>query len=334
MKAWQIAEFGIDQLQHMDCPDPEPGPGQVLVRMKAWSLNYRDLMVVRGEYNPKLRRPIVPLSDGAGEVVACGSDVTRVAPGDRVAGAFMQKWIDHEPDEAALRSALGGSIDGVAAEYVVFDESGLVRLPEYLTYEEAATLPCAGVTAWHALVTEGQVGACEWVLTQGSGGVSVFALQFAALMDARVVATSSRPEKLERLRAMGAEAGVDYKTTPDWDKAAREITGGSGVDHVVEVGGSGTLTRSMRAVRPGGKIHVIGVLGGNDEIAFVPLLMRNLRLQGILVGSRAMFEEMLGVMDAHEVRPVVDRTFSFGELPQALHAMAEAQHFGKIVLSA
>jgi NADPH:quinone reductase-like Zn-dependent oxidoreductase len=302
--------------------------------MRAWSLNYRDLMVIRGEYNPKMRRPMVPLSDGAGDVVQAGPGVTRVRVGDRVMGAFMPRWIDGEPDEAGMRSALGAGIDGVAAEYVVLHEDGLIHLPEYLSWTEAASLPCAAVTAWHALVREGHVRPEEWVLTQGTGGVSLFAVQFAKIMHARVIATSSRDEKLKRVRSMGADEVVNYATTPDWDKAVREITKGRGVDHIVEVGGEGTLAKSMKAVRPGGSIYTIGVLSGGGKISFVPLFMRNVRLQGIFVGSRAMAEDMLRAMTAHEMRPTIDRVFGFSELRDALRYMEKGGHFGKICLRA
>lgn len=332
MKHWSIPEFGLDKLTLSERPDPEPGEGQVLVRAHAWSLNRRDLMVVRGEYNPRMRLPAVPLSDVAGEVLKVGPGVTRVHPGERVAAAFMQKWIDGEPDEAALRSALGGGLEGVAAELVVLDQEGVVRLPDYLSYEEAATLPCAAVTAWHALVTEGHLRPDEWVLVQGTGGVSIFALQFAKLMKARVIATSSSEDKLRRLREMAAEATINYLDVPEWHKAARETTGGRGVDQIVEVGGSDTLPKSMSAVRPGGKIHVIGVLSGLGGINFLPVFMRNLRLQGIFVGSRTMFEDMLRAMAAHELHPVIDRVFPFGALPEALGYMETGAHFGKVVV--
>jgi NADPH:quinone reductase-like Zn-dependent oxidoreductase len=298
MRAYEVREFGIEHLALVERPEPAAGEREVVLRMRAWSLNYRDLMVIRGEYNPKMRRPMAPLSDGAGEVVQVGLGVTRAKIGDRVMGAFMQKWIDGEPDETGMRSALGGGIDGVAADYVVLHEDGLIHVPEYLSWVEAASLPCAAVTAWHALVSEGHIRPEEWVLTQGTGGVSLFALQFAKIMRARVIATSSRDEKLKRARSMGADEVVNYSTTAEWDKAVREITKGRGVDHVVEVGGEGTLAKSMRAVRPGGNIYTIGVLTGRGDISFVPLFMRNIRLQGIFVGSRAMAEDMLRAMAA------------------------------------
>jgi NADPH:quinone reductase-like Zn-dependent oxidoreductase len=301
--------------------------------MRSLSLNYRDLMVVRGDYNPKLQLPMTPLSDGAGEVVEVGPDVTRVKTGDRVMPIFMQKWIAGEPDEAALRSALGAGLGAVAAEYAVFDEEGLVHMPEHLSWDEAAALPCAGVTAWHALVTKGHVRPDEVVLLQGTGGVSVFALQFAKLMKARVFMTSSSEEKLARVRDMGADGVWNYKENPDWDKGARDFTGGRGVDQVIEVGGSGTLGKSMRAVRPGGTIHVIGVLAGRADINFVPVFMRGLRLQGIFVGSREIFEDMNRALSGHDVRPVVDRVFPFEEIAEALRFIDSGGHFGKICVA-
>jgi NADPH:quinone reductase-like Zn-dependent oxidoreductase len=297
------------------------------------SLNYRDLLVVKGLYNPKLPLPLVPLSDGVGQVVEVGPGVTRVKPGDRVAGIFMQTWIAGEPTEAKSKSALGGGGTGVLAEQVVFHEDGLVHVPEHLTDEEAATLPCAAVTAWHALVTEGRVQAGDSVLIQGTGGVSLFALQFARLSGARVIATSSSDAKLERVRQLGASDGINYKTTPDWDKKVRELTGNAGVDHVVEVGGAGTLGRSLKAVRMGGRISLIGVLtGGGGEVNPVPALMKNVCLQGIYVGSREMFEAMNRAIALHKLRPVVDRVFPFAEAAQALRYMESGAHFGKIAL--
>jgi NADPH:quinone reductase-like Zn-dependent oxidoreductase len=296
-------------------------------------VNYRDLLVVKGLYNPKLRLSMVPLSDGAGRVAAVGEGVTRVKTGDRVAGTFMQKWVAAELTEAKARSALGEAIEGVLAEYVVFDQDGVVQVPEHLTDVEAATLPCAAVTAWHALVTEGGVKAGDTVLTLGTGGVSLFALQFARLSGARVIATSGSDDKLARARALGASDGINYKATPDWDKRVRELTGGVGVDHVVEIGGAGTLPRSLRAVRAGGRLSLIGVLtGGGGEVNLLPVLMKNIRVQGILVGSREMFEAMNRAIALHRMRPVVDRVFAFEEAPEALRYMETGAHFGKIAI--
>ena len=334
MKAYELpSSFGIDNLVVVDRPQPRPGPGQVLVRVRACSLNYRDLLVVKGQYNPKLRFPFTPLSDGAGEVAEVGEGVARVKPGDRVAAAFMPKWIGGDLTEAKMKSSLGGGGPGMLAEYVVLDQEAVVSVPVHLSDEEAATLPCAAVTAWHALVTEGHVKAGDVVLVQGTGGVSLFALQFARLNGARVIATSSSDEKLKRVREMGASDGINYKTTPDWDKRARELTGGEGVDHVVEVGGAGTFGRSLKAVRLGGRVSMIGVLtGGSAEVSVLPILMKGMRVQGIYVGSREMFEAMNRAIALHQLRPVVDRVFPFAEVREAMHYMESGAHFGKVVI--
>ena len=333
MKTYELqARFGIDALALVERPQPRPGPGQVLVRMRAFSLNYRDLMVVKGQYNPKLRFPFIPLSDGAGEVAEVGAGVTRVKPGERVAGAFMPAWVGGALTEAKSKTALGGGAPGVLAEYVVLDAEGVVPVPAHLSDEEAATLPCAAVTAWHALVVEGQVKAGDVVLVQGTGGVSLFALQFARLNGARVIATSSSDDKLKRVRELGASDGINYKTTPDWDKRARELTG-EGVDHVVEVGGAGTLGRSLKAVRMGGRVSLIGVLsGGSAEVTVLPILMKGARVQGIYVGSREMFEAMNRAIALHGLRPVVDRVFPFAEVQEAMRHMESGAHFGKVVI--
>jgi len=334
MKAFELKEkFGIDSLTITERAKPQPGPGQVLLQMEAWSLNYRDLMLVKGTYNPKLRLPCVPLSDGAGTVAEVGAGVTRVKPGDRVTGIFMQQWIAGEPTEAKGRSALGGGGPGMLAEYVVLHEDGVVQAPEHLTEEEAATLPCAAVTAWHALITEGNLKAGDSVLVQGTGGVSLFALQFALLSGARVIVTSSSDAKLERAMKLGASAGINYKTTPEWDKAVRQLTHDQGVDHVVEVGGAGTLPRSFRAVRMGGRISLIGVLTGNTaEVNPTPILMKNIRVQGIYVGSREMFEAMNRAIGLHKLQPVVDRVFPFADAPAAFRYLESGAHFGKVCI--
>lgn len=333
MRVYEIQEhFGLESLKIAERPRPSPGPREVLIKMRAASLNYRDLMVVKGMYNPKMPLPRVPVSDAVGEVVEIGEGVTRLAPGDRVAAIFMQTWLDGEVTEAKARSALGGAVDGLLAEYAALHEDGVVRVPEHLSDEQAATLPCAAVTAWHALVTEGGVKAGDVVLVQGTGGVSLFALQFATLLGARVILTSSRDEKLETALAMGASDGINYRTTPDWDKRVLELTNGVGVDHVVEVGGAGTLGRSLRAVRMGGRISLIGVLSGTGEVNPIPILMRSVRVQGIFVGSRAMFEAMNRAIALHRLQPVIDRVFPFDEAVEALRHMESGAHFGKIVI--
>ncbi len=334
MQAYQITAFGFESLQRVNLPDPQPGPGQVLLEMKAWSLNFRDLMMAKGHYNPKLKMPATPLSDGVGQVMEVGPGVTRVKVGDRVAGAFMPKWIAGEIDEAKARSALGGGgPDGMLAERVVISEEGVVHVPEHLSDEEAATLPCAAVTAWHALVGEGRLKSGDVVLVQGTGGVSIFALQFAHLAGARVIATSSRDEKLARAIALGASDGINYTSTPKWEDRVRELTGGVGVDYVVEVGGAGTLTQSMKAIKPGGQISLIGVLtGGAGQINPLPILMRNIRVQGIFVGSREMFEAMNRAIALAKLKPVVDRVFPFDDAVAAYRYMESGAHFGKVCI--
>jgi NADPH:quinone reductase-like Zn-dependent oxidoreductase len=331
MRAYEIqGGFGIEALTLTERPEPKPGPGQILLKLRAWSLNYRDLLVIKGAYNPKLRLPMIPLSDGVGEVAVVGEGVTRVKPGERVAGIFMQKWLEGEVNEAAGKSALGGALPGLLSEYAVLQEDGVVQIPAHLTDEEAATLPCAAVTAWHALVTEGRISSGQTVLIQGTGGVSLFALQFARLAGARVIATSSSDQKLERVRSLGASEGINYRSTPAWEERVRELTGGVGVDHIVEVGGAGTLGKSLRAVKMGGQISLIGILAGVGEVNPLPVLMKNVRLQGIFVGSREMFEAMNRAIVLHQLRPVVDRVFGFADIKDALRHMESGAHFGKI----
>jgi NADPH:quinone reductase-like Zn-dependent oxidoreductase len=334
MRAVELRDrFGIDSLHVVETPDPAPGPGQVLLRMKAWSLNYRDLMLVKGQYNPRLRFPFVPLSDGVGEVTGVGAGVTRAKVGDRVAGCFMQGWIAGEVTDAKAKTALGGAIPGVLAEQVVLQEEGVVHVPAHLTDAEAATLPCAALTAWHALVAEGQVKPGDSVLVLGTGGVSIFALQFAKLAGARVIATSSSDAKLERVKKLGSDDTINYKQTPEWEKRVRELTGGVGVDHVVEVGGAGTLGKSLAAVRTAGRVYLIGVLAGGGDVNPLPILMKNIRVQGIFVGSRAMFEAMNRAVALHQLRPVVDRVFPFTAIQDALRYLEGGAHFGKIALT-
>jgi NADPH:quinone reductase-like Zn-dependent oxidoreductase len=333
MKVVEFASFGLDGLTVTQRPEPTPGPGQVLVRVRAVSLNYRDLMTVEGKYNPRQKLPLIPLSDGAGEVVAVGGGVTRVKAGDRVCGIFAQRWIGGEPTPAARGSTLGGPGDGMFAELVALSEEGVVIFPEHLSFEEAATLPCAGVTAWNAVVVQGQVKPGDTVLALGTGGVSLFALQFAKAAGARVAITSSSDEKLERARALGADFTVNYKSEPDWEKAVLGWTGKAGVDQVVEVGGAGTLGRSIAAVRVGGTITVIGVLAGaSTELDVRSVLMKGVRLHGVFVGPREMFEAMNRAIAAHQLRPVVDRVFAFEDHRAAFELMARGGHFGKIVI--
>ncbi len=334
MQAWEITEsFGLDHLRLVDRPDPEPGPRQVRLAIRARSLNFRDLLMVRGKYNPRQPLPLVPLSDGVGEVTAIGEGVERVKVGDRVSPIFAQRWIAGTPSRTELRSTLGGPLDGTLREAMVCDEEAVVHVPAHMTDVEAATLPCAALTAWSALVTQGALAAGQTVLVQGTGGVSVFALQIAKLLGARVIATSSSDEKLERVRALGADETLNYRTTPEWGKAAKALTGGEGVDHVVEVGGAGTLDQSIRAVRPGGAISLIGVLaGGAAPVNLTPVLMQNIRIQGVLVGHRQAHEALNRALGQHALRPVVDRVFPFAEASAAFEHLASQEHIGKVCI--
>ncbi|HVW08586.1 MAG TPA: NAD(P)-dependent alcohol dehydrogenase [Bryobacteraceae bacterium] len=334
MKAWRFSTaFGLENLESIELPDPVPGLGQAVVRVRACSLNYRDLVVSRAGYGKAVKPPLIPLSDGAGEVMAIGEGVTRVKPGDRVAAIFMQGWIDGPPDDAGAATALGGSINGMLAEQVCLNAEGLVHFPDHLIFEEAASLPCAAVTAWHSLFDSGGLRPGQTVLVLGSGGVSVFALQFAKQAGARVIATTSgRDGKEDRLRSLGADAVINYRTTPGWDRAARDFTDGAGVDHVLEVGGAGTLPLSLKSIRRGGHIAVIGVLAGGGEIDPRFLFIKQARVHGIYVGSRRMFEDMNRAIAASRMRPVVDRIFDFDDVRAAYEYLESGAHFGKVCI--
>ena len=335
MRAYQLPKVGagIDALTVVDRPVPKPLYRQLLVKVAACSLNFRDLSIVRGRYHMQARDNVVPLSDGAGEVVEVGPGVLRVKVGDRVAGAFFQRWPGGEPGPHTAASALGGPIDGVLAEYAVLEEDGVVRLPEHLSFEEGATLPCAGVTAWSAIMHHGKLVAGQTVLLQGTGGVSIFGLQLARMMGITAVITSSNDAKLERAKALGAACGINYKATPEWDKAARAFTGGRGVDQVLEVGGAGTLVRSFGAICVGGKISIIGGLsGGAADFNAGLIFSRRANVQGIGVGSTQMFEAMNAAIAANGVKPVIDCVFGFKEAQAAFRHMEAGAHFGKIVV--
>jgi|RhiMethySRZTD1v2_1073278.scaffolds.fasta_scaffold01685_11 NADPH:quinone reductase-like Zn-dependent oxidoreductase len=334
MKAVTISgAFGLDNLRLEERPEPRPRPGQVLLRMRAASLNFRDLRMIEGVYNPRQSLPLVPASDGVGEVVALGEGVSRVKIGERVSPIFAQRWIAGAPTVAELRSTLGGPLDGTLAELVAVDAEGLVHVPEYLSDVEAATLPCAALTAWNALVTLGKVRPGDSVVTQGTGGVSIFGIQLARLLGARVIATTGSDDKLERLRELGASDVINYKKDPDWGKTARALTDGRGADLVLDVGGGTTLAQSIRAVRPAGHISVIGVLAGvAADLNVLPILMQGLRLQGVFVGHRHSFEAMNRALAQHRLKPVVDRVFALEETRVAIEHLKSGQHFGKVCI--
>jgi len=333
MKAFEIRDsFGVDSLKLVERPDPSAGPGQVLLKMKAFSVNYRDLLVVNGvgRWKPPLGR--VPLSDGVGIVAATGNGISRVKVGDRVAPIFYPKWLDGRVATEKMGQALGGAAaDGVLAEYTLFDEAGLVHIPAHLTDEEAATLPCAGVTAWSAVIPLGHIAPGDSVVVLGTGGVSMFALQFARFLGARVIVTSSSDQKLVRAKELGAAAVINYKTEPDWPKAVMELTDGLGADYVVDTVGG--LKAALAAVRLGGTVAFVGLLIGlTSEVDLVTFMGKCARVEAVDVGSREMFEAMNKAIAFHAMRPVVDRVFGFSELREALNYLRETRHFAKVCL--
>jgi NADPH:quinone reductase-like Zn-dependent oxidoreductase len=327
MKIYMVAKgsTGFDGLKRDERDEPKPGPGQALVRMRAASLNFRDLAILSGKY---IRGPVtqdtIPLSDGAGEVVALGEGVRAIRVGDRVVATFNQ---------GRPPNALGSPLDGVLREFATFDEDGLLKIPQHMSFEEAATLPCAGVTAWHALMYGKILRAGETVLTLGTGGVSIIALQLAKIAGARVIITSSSDEKLERARRLGADEVINYKEHPDWEKRVLELTDGQGADHVVELGGVGTLPHSYQAVGVGGEIALIGVMTRPEgDLAPYPLMFKGATLRGIFVGAREHFEGLIRAAAVNELRPVIDRTFGFEESVEAFQYLKSAKHFGKVVI--
>jgi NADPH:quinone reductase-like Zn-dependent oxidoreductase len=335
MRVYELPKFGagIEGLRMAQRPDPKPGHRQVLVKIAACSLNFRDLGIVRGTYRMPAPDNVVPLSDGAGEVVEVGPDVRRVKVGDKVASCFFQRWPGGEAAPDVHASALGGGIDGVLSEYAVLEEDGVVKLPAHLSVEEGATLPCAAVTVWHAMMEHAKLIGGQTVLLQGTGGVSVFGLQLANALGVQAIVTSSSNEKLARAIQLGARLGINYRATPDWEKAAMEFTGGRGVDQVVEVGGAGTLAKSFGAIRVGGKISMIGNLSGPATELNPGLIMaRRANIQGISVGSTQMFEALNRAIAANVIKPVIDKVFGFAEAPAAYRHMASGAHFGKIVI--
>jgi len=337
VRAYQIGpNFGLDNLTLQDLPSTPLTTHQVRVRVRAVSINYRDLLMVRGHYNPKQPLPLTPCSDAVGEVIEVGSEVEAYKVGDRVASCFFQDWSARPVprDANSIRSTLGGPLPGVLGQEVCLQERGIVHAPATLDDAQVATLPCAALTAWSALVTQGNLQAGDVVLIQGTGGVALFALAFAKMLGARVIITSSSDEKLERAKALGADETINYVSEPEWGRVARKLSGGLGVDHVVELGGAGTLTQSMAAVRAGGHISLIGVLaGGAAKLNLTPILMRNIRVQGVLVGPRSDFEAMNRAIAHNGLSVVVDKIFPFDEAPAAFEHMAGATHFGKICIA-
>jgi NADPH:quinone reductase-like Zn-dependent oxidoreductase len=334
MKAIVIdGEFGFDHLKSVDRPEPKPRRGEIVIRTSAVSLNYRDTDMVAGTYPFKFPLPLVPTSDGVGTVVAVGDGVTRAKIGDRVLGTFWQSWIAGDFDQTESVGQLGGSMDGMLQEFVSLDQEGIVHAPEHLTDEEAATLPCAALTVWQALVTEGRLKAGETVLVQGTGGVSIFALQFAVMFGARSIVTSSSDAKLEKARKLGATHTINYVKTPVWHPDVRRLNGGRGIDHVIEVGGPDSFMQSLQAIRLGGQIHMIGYVGSKTgEMNPLEILYRRAVVRGIPIGSRESFEHMNRAIALHQMRPVVDRVFPWMEARAALQYMREGKHLGKIVL--
>jgi NADPH:quinone reductase-like Zn-dependent oxidoreductase len=334
MKAMVMGGLGITNLALRDLPDPTPGPGQVLVRLRAASLNFRDILTLDGKYGSfQKRENLILLSDGAGEIVELGAGVSEWKTGDRVVGCFFPHWKDGEPQERLLRDALGGLVDGVACQYRVFGRDEILAIPKQLDFIEASTLPCAALTAWNAVREVAQVGPEDIVLTQGTGGVSLFAVQFAKAAGAVVIATSSSEEKLGRLRALGADHGVNYRDDPEWGKTARKLSNGRGVDLVVEVGGAGTIKQSIRASRLGGTIAMIGVVSGAAQELNLPLITMNfLRVAGVSVGNHRQFADMLRAIGQHAIKPVIDRVFPMTELAEALAWLQAGRHVGKVCI--
>jgi NADPH:quinone reductase-like Zn-dependent oxidoreductase len=336
MRVFQIEDdWGMDHLRLSTRPEPTAGPGQVVVQMKASSLNYRDLVVPNRSYGSHSGNlPLIPVSDGAGVVVEVGSGVRRVAVGDRVCPTYFQRWVSGEPDLERLTQSLGGPIDGTMTEYMCLSEEGICKVPSHLSDIEAATLPCAALTAWSALVTCSNTRPGDRVLIQGCGGVALFAVAFAKVLGAHVTVISSSEERIERVRQMGADATINYRSTPEWAKATREITAGRGYDLVLELGGEKTLPQSLRCIRPGGTVAMIGILSGSAMTASLGLIItRQVRMQGVTVGHRDGFEAMLRAIEQHRLKPVVDRVFAFEELKEAMSYLQSGAQFGKVCLA-
>lgn len=324
--------FGYERLRSIEAPAPSPGPDQVLIRMAAASINYRDLVSVKGQ-DRSIRLPYIPLSDGAGEVIAVGAKVTRAKPGDRVMPIFFQRWLAGDLTAEARASRLGSPLPGVLAEQVVVDGEGVVRVPEHLSDEEASTLPCAGLTAWNAITGYGGTKPGDTVLVLGTSSVGLFALQFAKLAGARVILTSSTDEKLARAKALGADQVINYRTTPDWSRTVRALTDGNGADLVIELGGAETLDNSLKAVRPSGRISLIGIVSGaTAKLDLISVVTRNVRMHGVTVGHRESFEAMARAIAQHRMRPVIDRVFPMEQAAAAFAHAEDPAHFGKVCI--
>jgi NADPH:quinone reductase-like Zn-dependent oxidoreductase len=333
MKLFELQAFGLENLKRAECLVLDPGPDEVVIRVRAVSLNYRDLLVVEGKYNPRMKLPRVPISDGAGEVVSVGAEVTDWKPGDRVVIPFFPAWLDGELTAAKSASAFGGDVDGLLREFATVRADALLPIPAHLSFEQAATLPCAAVTAWNGLFVSGNLQPGQTLLLQGTGGVSLFGLQFGKLAGAKIIITSSSDAKLERARVMGAHHTINYRTEPEWAKRVLELTHGRGVDLTLEVGGTGTLTKTLRATSYAGHVSLIGVLSGiTGDVQIGNILHNALTVHGIYVGSRAMFAAMNEAIAQHHLEPVIDRVFSFDESPDAFRHLESGQHFGKIVI--
>lgn len=335
MKAWQLtAQTGADALKLIELAEPKPGPGQVVVRVHATALNYRDLMVASDRYGMAAPLPLIPLSDGAGEIAAVGDGVTRWKVGDRVAGTFFQTWQTGPLRREAFNAALGGTLNGMLSQSVALSAEGVVAIPPHLSFEEAATLPCAALTAWNALVASGHVSAGQTVLVLGTGGVSIFALQFAKMHGARVIITSSNDAKLSRAKALGADETINYRTKPEWEQEVFQLTAKAGADHIIEVGGTDTFPKSLRALALGGTISVIGgVSGFTSQAPLRDILGKAALVRGIYVGNRDMFETMNRAIGLHRLKPAVDRVFPFAEAPAAYRYQESGAHFGKVVIT-
>jgi len=334
MKAWQIdKDFGLDNLHFVDMPEPELRTGQVLIKMSAASLNYRDLVTVAGAYGKTVKTPLIPCSDGVGQVVKTGDTVQGVTVGDRVSPIFFPDWKDGPATPSVIPQALGGAFDGTLREYMVVDENACVRTPDHLSDAQAASLPCAAVTAWSALFEQAEIATGSRLVIQGTGGVALFALLFAKAAGAEVLITSSSDEKLARAKELGADYTVNYYDYPTWRQEVKKVWP-DGADHIIELGGAQTLEQSIRATRIGGHISLIGVLTGpnTSSIPLPMILMRNIRIQGVTVGSKGAFERMNAFIDQHKIVPVIDKTFSFTEVPSAFKHLESGQHFGKVCI--